>query len=167
MSRTRTRNAVTIATARAARTRTRNAATIATLAAAALVLTACANNSDTATQDTATTDTMVGGMTECTEPALSQAANLYAESLSPDNTYTLDSLTCADGWALTAGTLGPKDPPADGPQGAPTSLIFEAEGQFWVHKDKADVCGTYNPDDPMAYPADATVPEALYEGCLT
>ncbi|MBU6147937.1 MAG: hypothetical protein KGP10_07175 [Actinomycetales bacterium] len=145
------------ATAGTVRRITRTSA-VAGLGLAGLLLAACGGGGDP----------MVGGMTECTEPVLSEAAIGYAESLSPDNTYTLDGLTCADGWAVTTGTLGPKDPPADGPQGAPTSLIFEAEGQFWIPKEQAAVCGTYNPDDPTAYPADAIVPEALYEiGCLT
>ena len=54
-----------------------------------------------------------------------------------------------------------------GPQGAPTSLIFQAEGQFWVPQDKEKVCGTVASASAGAAPADATVPASLYEaGCL-
>jgi len=107
-------------------------------------------------------------MTECTMDKLREATTAYAESLGPDSAYTLDSVVCAGGWAVTSGTLGPKDPPADGPQGAPTALIFQAEGQFWVPQAQAAVCGTYNPDKPDAYPADALISEGVYrEGCLT
>ena len=107
---------------------------------------------------------MVGGMTECTEPIISEAALAYVESIDANNTFTLDTLTCADGWAAASGILGPKDAPADGPQGAPSVLIFEQEGQFWIPKDQIDVCGTYGDG---TYPADAQVPESLYEAaCL-
>lgn len=107
---------------------------------------------------------MVGGMTECTEPIVSEAALSYVESVDANNTFTLDTLTCADGWAAASGILGPKDAPADGPQGAPSVLIFEQEGQFWIPKEASAVCGTYEDGN---YPADAEVPEALYAAaCL-
>ena len=110
----------------------------------------------------------VGGMTECTKEALATPAQDAATALGADNVYTVDTLECADGWAVTGGILGAADAPADGPQGAPTSFIFEAEGQFWIPKTQDQVCGTYNPDEPEAYPADAVIPEALYSaGCLT
>lgn len=108
---------------------------------------------------------MVGGMTECTQENLETAATDYAVSLGADNMYTFEGLECADGWAVTSGILGPKDAPADGPMGAPTSFIFQAEGQFWVPKTQESVCGTY---EDGTYPADAEIPEALYTaGCLT
>lgn len=105
-------------------------------------------------------DEMVGGMTECTEAAVGEAAQQAAEELGADNVYELENLECADGWAVTGGILG------DGSgTGAPTSFIFEAEGQFWVPKSQESVCGTY---EDGAYPADAEIPESLYEaGCLT
>lgn len=110
----------------------------------------------------------VGGMTECTKEALATPAQDAATALGADNAYTIDDLECADGWAVTSGVLGPKDAPADGPQGAPTSFIFQAEGQFWIPKTQEQVCGTYNADAPDAVPADAEIPEALYTaGCLT
>jgi hypothetical protein len=109
---------------------------------------------------------MVGGMTECTEPIIAEAAQSYWESLSADNTFTMDSFECADGWAVASGIVGAKDAPADGPQGAPNSLILEQEGQFWIPKAAEDVCGTFN--DEGTYPSDAQIPEKLYEaGCLT
>jgi hypothetical protein len=93
-----------------------------------------------------------------------EAAVGYVESIDATNTFSLDTLECADGWAVAGGILGPKDAPADGPQGAPAALIFEQEGQFWIPKEAADVCGTYTDG---TYPADAEVPEALYPaGCL-
>jgi hypothetical protein len=110
----------------------------------------------------------VGGMTECTMEALATPAQDAATALGADNIYTMDGVTCGDGWAVTTGILGPKDAPADGPMGAPTNFIFQAEGQFWIPKTAEQVCGTYNPDEPDAYPADAEIPEIVYpEGCLS
>ena len=62
---------------------------------------------------------------------------------------------------MTAGLLASKDNPD---MGAPTSFVFEQQGQFWVVQDKAKVCGT-NPTTTTA-PADATIPPALFlSGC--
>lgn len=106
-------------------------------------------------------EAMDGGMTECTLEIVGDAAEEYAASLGEGaNDYEIENLECADGWAVTAGILG------DGSgQGAPTAFIFEAEGQFWVPRSQEDACGTY---EDGAYPADASIPEELYEiGCLT
>ena len=101
-------------------------------------------------------------MTECTKEALAQPATAAAQALGPNNIYTLDTLNCADGWAVTSGLLASKDNPQ---MGAPTSFVFEQEGQFWIPKDKAAVCGTLDGEN---YPSDAEVPEALYtQGCLS
>lgn len=126
----------------------------AALAVAGLGLAACSSSSDSAEPSAS----MVGGMTECTEAAVQPAVDLAAQELGADNQMPIEDLQCADGWAVASGTLGPKDAPSDGPQGAPTSFIFEQEGQFWIPKDKAAVCGTSE--------ADAQVPAALYTaGC--
>ena len=118
----------------------------------------------TATQTVTTTATsgpMVGGMTECTREALAEPASQAAQALGPDNLYTVEDLSCADGWAVTSGLLASKDNPQ---MGAPTSFVFEQEGQFWIPKDKAAVCGT-NPTTTTP-PADAVIPAALFlAGC--
>lgn len=104
---------------------------------------------------------MVGGMTECTKAALAEPATQAAQALGADNVFTIDQLDCADGWAVTSGVLAGKDNPQ---MGAPTSFVFEQEGQFWVPKEKAAVCGT----DPVTTtpPADALIPAALFvAGC--
>ena len=108
-----------------------------------------------------TAPSLIGGMTTCTKEALAEPAGAAARALGPDNVYTVDDLHCADGWAVTSGLLANK---ADPTRGAPTSFVFEQEGQFWVPKDKAKVCGT-NPTTTTA-PADATIPAALFlPGC--
>lgn len=109
----------------------------------------------------------VGGMTECTVEAVQPFITAYVELSDAKNQMPISDLQCADGWAVASGILGPQDAPADGPQGAPTSIILEAEGQFWIIKEKADVCGTYAPDAPEDRPEDALIPADLYRsGCL-
>ena len=104
---------------------------------------------------------MVGGMTECTKAALAEPATQAAQALGPNNVYTVDNLACAEGWAVTGGMVASKDNPQ---MGAPTSFVFEQEGQFWVPKDKAKVCGT-NPTTTTP-PADAVIPAELFiAGC--
>ncbi len=111
--------------------------------------------------------TKVGGMTECTVEAVQPFVTAAVEALDPNNQMPITDLQCADGWAVASGILGPKDAPANGPQGAPTSMVLEAEGQFWIVKEKADVCGTYDSTNPTAVPADALVPADLYtSACL-
>ena len=138
---------------------------------AAAGLTACGGTStettpaagSVATSTTSTTSTapMVGGMTECTRDAIAPFATAAAQAMSPDNVYTLSDLQCADGWAVTGGVLANTNNPD---MGAPTSFVFEQEGQFWVVKDKEKVCGT-NPTTTTA-PADALIPAALFlPGC--
>lgn len=121
-------------------------------------------SSTTTTSESATAQTstpMVGGMTECTKAALAEPATQSAQALGPDNVYTIDQLNCADGWAVTSGLLASKDNPQ---MGAPTSFVFEQQGQFWIPKDKAKVCGT-NPVTTTP-PADAEIPAALFlSGC--
>ena len=108
---------------------------------------------------------MVGGMTECTDEIINAAAEEFAVSLSADNAWYPNAVQCADGWAVASGMIGLADPPADGPMGAPQTIIFEQEGQFWIPKQAQDVCGTIDGD---TYPSDAQVPEALFlAGCLS
>lgn len=108
----------------------------------------------------------VGGMTECTEEAVGKSAMALVKSRSEANHFVLDNLDCAEGWAVASGMIGPVDAPEDGPQGAPTSLIFQQEGAFWIPKDKPRVCGTLDPAAPLERPMDAEVPAELWlSGC--
>lgn len=98
---------------------------------------------------------------ECTTAALAGPATTAAEAMGRDNLYTVDTVNCADGWAVTAGLLASKENPA---MGAPTSFVFRQQDGSWVSQDKAAVCGT----DPVATtpPADAAIPAALFvSGC--
>lgn len=131
----------------------------AALVIAGISLAGC-SSSDSETA--ATESPMVGGMAECTKEAVQPFVDEAVLGLSTDgitdNVMPIDDLECADGWAVAAGSIGPKDPPADGPQGAPNSFIFQAEGQFWILKEGEQVCGTGGAN----YSADAQVPEAIF-----
>lgn len=115
---------------------------IALLGGASLVLVGCSS------------DLSVGGTVECNDTTIEEAVTgdpTFAE-------YVVTDYKCADGWAFAAAN------PAEGQMGAPAMMIFEAEGQFWIPKSAADVCGTYGDG---TYPSDAMVPESLYDpACL-
>ena len=115
---------------------------IALLGGASLVLMGCSS------------DLSVGGTAECNDTTIAEAVTgdpTFAE-------YVVTDYKCADGWAFAAAN------PAEGQMGAPAMMIFEAEGQFWIPKSAADVCGTYGDG---TYPSDAMVPESLYDpACL-
>lgn len=137
-------------------------AVVGSLVLVTATLAACSSSSSDASSEASAS--MVGGMTECTEEKVAPAAQEAAAALGAGNVFTLESLECSDGWAVATGILGSGETASDAPQGAPTSFIFQAEGQFWVPQDKAAVCGS----DPAATaaPADATIPADLYTaGC--
>jgi hypothetical protein len=122
------------------------------------------DSSSTAASGSPTTSTTAsaGDAASCTKTGLAQAATAAAQAMGKDNTYVINDVQCADDWAVTGGLLSGKDNPA---MGAPTSLIFQQQGQEWVGQDKQNVCGT-NPTATPA-PADAKIPAPLYEsGCL-
>jgi hypothetical protein len=97
----------------------------------------------------------------CTKTQLADAAAGATRALGKNNIYTIDSLQCAEGWAVTSGVLSSTQNPS---MGAPTSFVFRRDGHVWVGQDKATVCGT-NPTTTTA-PADATIPAALFlSGC--
>ena len=135
----------------------RSVITMAMASSAALIvaatLTACSSSSGGSSEASAS---MVGGMTECTQAILEKATNDYAASTG-NSLASFEGLECADGWAVASVVIGD----------APQSVIFQAEGQFWIPQDKAKVCGTYDAAAPDTVPEDATIPTDLYpSGCL-
>ncbi len=119
---------------------------IALLGAASLVLAGCSSDS--------TDEPSVGGMAECSDAAMAEAVNADPAFA----TYIVTDYKCDSGWAYASAD------PAEGETGAPSMMIFQAEGQFWIPKNAADVCGTYADG---TFPADAVIPEALYDpACL-
>ena len=132
-------------------------------------LSACSSGGTATEATAAAAASPIGGMTTCDKAALDSSVQAAAVALGADNVFTIDTVECASGWAVVTGILGAADAPADGPQGAPTSFIFEAEGQFWIPKAVADVCGTPWPNTSGTdAPADALIPADLYaSACLT
>lgn len=107
-------------------------------------------------------DEAVGGMAVCDEAALTTAVeDFLASAPEMGELQSLDGFECADGWAVTFPTVGPTMDMA-----ITYTQIFRAEGQFWIPvppADRGSVCGTYNADDPTAYPSDSEVPEAIWQ----
>ena len=132
-------------------------------------LSACSSGGTATEATAAAAASPIGGMTTCDKAGLDSSVQAAAVALGADNVFTIDTVECASGWAVVSGILGAADAPADGPQGAPTSLIFEAEGQFWIPKVAADVCGTPWPNTSGTdAPADALIPADLdATACLT
>lgn len=117
------------------------------------LLTACSSSSS---QEASSSPSQVGGMTTCDDATLMDTL----KKAHPENTYSNLSLSCADGWAaLTIDQTGDGDPT----HGINVTYVFEAEGQFWVEKDRAAVCGTIPADAPASRPADAQVPAAIWD----
>jgi hypothetical protein len=147
----------------------RTVVTIAGLALATVSLAACSSSSSTdKSAEAAPSGSMVGGMTECTKEAVQPAVDAAAKAMGADNVMSIEDLQCADGWAVASGILGTaaQAGATDGPAGAPTLFIFEAEGQFWIPKNAADVCGTPFPPTGDKAPADALIPASLFSACL-
>ena len=138
------------------------------IAIATIALAACSSTSSSSSS-AAPSESKVGGMTECTKAAVQPAVDLAAKAMGADNVMTIDKLDCADGWAVASGILGTaaQAGATDGPAGAPTQFIFEAEGQFWIPKAPADVCGTPFPPTGETAPADAMIPASLFSACLS
>jgi len=100
---------------------------------------------------------------DCTKTGLADAATKAVQAVAKENTYRIDDVKCADGWAVTGGLWSSTTNPD---MGAPTTLIFQQQGNQWLNQDKQKVCGTNASTTPA--PADAKIPAALYEfGCLT
>jgi len=138
------------------------------IALATLALAACSSSSSSDASSAAPSGSKVGGMTECTKEAVQPAVDAAAKAMGADNVMAIEDLQCADGWAVASGTLGTaaQASATDGPQGAPTQFIFEAEGQFWIPKAAADVCGTPFPPTGETAPADAMIPASLFSACF-
>ena len=143
----------------------RTAVLVAAVAVSTLGLGACSSDTNSSEETAAASAaaspdaTMVGGTATCDEASLSEAITGVLDAGSDgEKLFSLDGFECADGWAATFPTVGTAEDNA-----YTMTMVFEAEGQFWVEKDRGEVCGTQNMDDLQAYPDDAQVPEAIYQ----
>jgi hypothetical protein len=134
-----------------------NISRIGGLAAAALMsaalLAGCGSSSDTAasgeTAASTSTTEMVGGMTTCDAAAIGTAVKNTSEGGAPAVLAEPDSFGCADGWAYAYANVG------EGEGQVTETLVFEAEGQFWVPKDRSEVCTAPGNEVPEAIFKDA------------
>lgn len=138
---------------------TRITAALPALAGSVLLLAACSSGTTTEEPAASGSASMVGGMATCDEATFTQ---VVTDQLAADGEgltlFSLDGFECVDGWAAVFPTVGTTEEDA-----VTETLVYEAEGQFWIPKDRGEVCGTVDESDPSAYPADSQVPEALWQ----
>lgn len=96
-----------------------------------------------------TTEPMVTtGMAKCTKSEISAAVAKTGNAESGEAVLApgAGSYKCADGWAVAFANVG------EGQEQITTTVVFEAEGQFWIPQDRAKVC-----------PEPSDVPKAIYD----
>ncbi len=88
---------------------------------------------DTTAADT--TGQKVGGMATCDEASIGKAVEAVGTKSEPVvfNPQS-GSFKCADGWAYAYANAG------TGNEQFTETLVFEAEGQFWIPKNREKVC---------------------------
>lgn len=98
---------------------------------------------------------LIGGMATCTQ---ADFGDVLAAGMSKGEVLvSVDEFRCDNGWAYAFATTG------DGKgHNIGQTFIFEAEGQFWITKDPAAVCGTWNSATPNTRPTDAQVPAGIW-----
>ncbi len=114
----------------------------ATLCSAALLAGCGSYSSSAATAATAaattaaatTTDQKVGGTATCDQASISKAVEATGTAKEPNTLATPTSFECSDGWAYAYVNSGTGDAEYTG------TTVFEAEGQFWIPKDRQKVC---------------------------
>lgn len=111
--------------------------------------TGCGSGASPTTSTAAPVGGGIGGPAKCTPGQISKAVSGAVESRNTNAVIDGRNFRCADGWAVARALVG------EPPNQVPEVMIFEAEGQFWIPKDREAVCG--NPPQ---------VPQALYgEAC--
>lgn len=142
-------------------------ATVVSLALGGVVLTGCASQqaSPQTPSDASASAELLDGTAPCDEAAF---AETVGGVIAPgEQVESIDNFGCDSGWAFAFVSVGPADGSAEGVY--TMTMVFEAEGQFWIPKDQMDVCGTppTGSSQPAA-PADALVPAAIWQqACWT
>lgn len=139
-------------------------ALLATLAIAGTAgLTACSSGDDATTTPASAAASpdasLVGGTAVCDEASLRSAIEAsYSEAGSDTKLLRVNDFQCSEGWAVVFPDIGTNEEDA-----VTVTEVLQAEGQFWLVKDRMDVCGTPKADDPTARPDDAQVPADLWQ----
>ena len=95
---------------------------------------AAATTAAATTAAATTTDQKVGGTATCDQASLSKAVEATGTAKEPNTLATPTSFECSDGWAYAYVNSGTGDAQYTG------TTVFEAEGQFWIPKDRQKVC---------------------------
>ena len=96
--------------------------------------TAAATTAAATTAAATTTDQKVGGTATCDQASISKAVEATGTAKEPNTLATPTSFECSDGWAYAYVNSGTGDAQYTG------TTVFEAEGQFWIPKDRQKVC---------------------------
>jgi hypothetical protein len=135
----------------------RRSAVVAVLALGALGLVACSSGSDAS--GSSSSPSVIGGTATCDEASLRSAVEAAMKESDPSmQILSVDGFQCADGWAVIFPTIGTTEEDA-----VTVTDVLQAEGQFWLVKDRQEVCGTPVEGDPTAVPADSQVPAEIYQ----
>ena len=131
----------------------------AAIAATILLASGCSDSDEDSTSSGTTGgNAIVTGSAECDRTSIEEAVANWEKAFGDGGTATLPdtsgSFRCVDGWAVAFPDVG------SGETAVTVTAVFEAEGQFWIPKDRDGVCGETA--------ADSQVPESLYrDACQT
>lgn len=131
----------------------------AAISAMALLASGCSDSNEGSTSSGTTGGgAIVTGTAECDRASMQEAVASWEKAFGDGGTATLpdspNSFRCADGWAVAFPDVGPAE------SAVTVTAVFEAEGQFWIPKDRAKVCG--------ATAESSEVPASLFEeACQT
>lgn len=137
--------------------RSRSAVLSAAAAVALLALTACSSS-----EPSAESASPIGGTTTCDVAALTEPTRSVVEESGEEKLDQVDAVECGDGWAAVFADISSADS-SQADTGITITLVFEAEGQFWIPKDRTKVCGTPSSSDPGTRPDDSQVPASIWQ----
>ncbi len=123
---------------------------------AAVAIAACGGSNDDTKSNGQTQK--VGGTVACDRASIEKGVAAWSKAYGGGGQATLPggsgAYRCADGWAVAFPEAGPKA------EAITVTVVLEAEGQFWIPKNRADVCGDTA--------ADSEVPGSLFrDACQT
>lgn len=107
-------------------------------------LAACGEDDATSPSDTATTS-KIGGTAVCDRDAIAKAVAATGEADGTTAKLSTDGFTCEAGWAVALADVGPPG------KEVTETLVYRAEGQFWIDQDRGKVC-----------PKPSEIPAAIY-----
>ena len=132
-------------------------AVILAAAASATLLFGCGSDDDSGTESSGDGQAIVTGSAKCDSDSIQEALQSWSK-INGGGKATLPSgsggFKCADGWAVAFPNVG------SGEAEVTVTAVFEAEGQFWIPKDRSQVCGKNAKN--------SEVPSSLYkDACQT